>query len=92
MQDPPARSGHRGSPHPDYDCYASIAQTAPHAVYVRTKFYQIDSGVEEWLDYPRVLDILQEVDYNGCLSVVYEGESDPVDSMRKARSYLASLL
>ena len=55
-------------------------------------FYQIDSGVEEWLDYPRVLEILRGVDYNGCLSIVYEGESDPVDSMRKARSYLESLL
>ena len=92
MQDLPGASGHRGSPHPGYDCYASIEQTAPHAVYVRTKFYQIDSGVEEWLDYPRVLEILRGVGYNGCLSVVYEGESDPVESMRKARSYLASLL
>lgn len=88
----PGASGHRGSPHPDYDCYASIEQTAPHAVYVRTKFYEIDSGVEEWLDYPRVLDILRGVGYNGCLSVVYEGQSDPIESMRKARNYLESLL
>lgn len=88
----PGASGHRGSPHPAYDCYASIEQTAPHAVYVRTKFYQIDSGVEEWLDYPRVLDILRGVGYNGCLSVVYEGESEPIESMRKARRYLESLL
>ncbi len=88
----PGASGHRGSSHPDYDCYASIEQTAPHAVYVRTKFYEIDSGVEEWLDYPRVLDILRGVGYNGCLSVVYEGQSDPIESMRKARSYLESIL
>ncbi len=88
----PGASGHRGTPHPDYDCYASIEQTAPYAVYVRTKFYRIDTGVEEWLDYPRVLDILRRVGYNGCLSVVYEGESEPVESMRKARSYLEALL
>ena len=88
----PGASGHRGSPHPDYDCYTSIEQTVPYAVYVRTKFYEIDSGVEEWLDYPRVLDILRGVGYNGCLSVVYEGQSDPIESMRKARSYLESLL
>ena len=88
----PGASGHRGSAHPDFDCYDSIAKTAPYAVYVRTKFYQIDSGVEAWLDYPRILDILRGVGYNGCLSVVYEGESDPVEAMRKAKEYLRSLV
>ena len=88
----PGASGHRGSSHPDYDCYASIAMTAPYAVYVRTKFYHIDSGIEEWLDYPRVLDILRGVGYNGPLSIVYEGESDPIESMRKAGDYLRSLI
>ena len=85
-------SGHRGSAHPDYDCYDSIAKTAPYAVYVRTKFYRVDSGVEEWLDYPRILDILRDVGYNGCLSVVYEGESDGIESMRKAAKHLRSIL
>ena len=88
----PGASGHRGSAHPNYDCYDSIAQTAPYAVYVRTKFYRIDTGVEEWLDYPRILDILRHVGYNGCLSIVYEGESDRVESMRKAAAYLRRLL
>ena len=88
----PGASGHRGSSHPDYDSYASIAMTAPYAVYVRTKFYHIDSGIEEWLDYPRVLDILRGVGYNGPLSIVYEGESDPIESMRKAGDYLRTLI
>lgn len=88
----PGASGHQGSSHPDYDCYESIALTAPYAVYVRTKFYRIDSGVEEWLDYPRILDILCEVGYNGCLSVVYEGESNAIDSMEKAADYLRALI
>ena len=61
-------------------------------MYVRTKFYRIDSGVEEWLDYPRILDILTEVGYNGILSVVYEGESDAIDSMEKAAKYLRTLI
>ena len=88
----PGASGHQDSSHPDYDCYDSIAMTAPYAVYVRTKFYHIDSGVEEWLDYPRILDILVEVGYNGPLSVVYEGESDAIDSMEKAAKYLRPLI
>ncbi len=88
----PGASGHRGSSHPGYDCYDSIAKTAPHAVYVRAKFYRIDSGIEEWLDYPRILEILCQVGYNGPVSVVYEGESDPIESMRKAGEYLRSLI
>ncbi len=60
--------------------------------YVRTKFYQIHSGVEEWLNYPLSLDILQGVGYNGCLSIVYEGESNRVEAMQKARKYLESIL
>ena len=76
----------------NYDCYNSIAKTAPYAVYVRAKFYQIDSGVEEWLDYPRILDILRKENYNGCISIVYEGESDSIESMRKAAGYLRSIL
>ena len=56
------------------------------------KFYRIDSGIEEWLDYPRILDMLRAVGYNGPLSVVYEGESDPLESMRKAGEYLRSLI
>ncbi len=88
----PGASGHKGSAHPNYDCYDSIAKTAPYAVYARTKFYQIDSGVEEWLDYPRILDIFRGIGYNGCLSVVYEGESDRVESMRKAVNYLRSIM
>ncbi len=88
----PGAGGHRGSSHPDFDCYDSITKTAPYAVYVRTKFYRIDSGVEEWLDYPRILGILRGVGYNGCFSIVYEGQSDRVESMRKAGNYLRSLL
>ena len=87
----PGASGHRGTSHPNYDCYDSITKTAPYAVYIRAKFYQIDSGVEEWLDYPRILDILRAQNYNGCISIVYEGESDPIESMRKAASYLRSI-
>ena len=54
--------------------------------------YHIDSGVEEWLDYSRIVHILKDLNYNGGISIVYEGESDPIESMRKAAVYLRSLL
>ncbi len=79
----PGGSGHKESDNPE-DCYRSMELTAPHAVYVRTKFYRIDSGVEEWLDYPRIFRILRNVGYNGGLSIVYEGTSEPKAAIEKA--------
>ena len=36
--------------------------TSPHAACVRAK---IDNGYEEWLDYPRIFEILKDVTFNG---------------------------
>ena len=83
---------HKGET-PDVDFYEFMEQTAPHAMYVRTKFYDIDSGVEKLLDYERIVAILKSVNYNGCISIVYEGkEDDRVDQVRKAAAYLRRLL
>ena len=86
-------AGPRGETDPEIDFYQFMEQTAPHAMYVRTKFYKIESGVEEWLDYERIAGILKKVNYNGCISIVYEGEhEDRVDQVRKAANYLRTLL
>ncbi len=53
--------------------YRYMEQTAPHAVHVRAKFFKIDSGREEWLDYERIVGILREADFNGTMGVVFEG-------------------
>ncbi len=87
----PGASEHKESDNPE-DNYRSLEQTAPHAVYVRTKFYRIDSGVEEWLDYPRIFRILRSVGYNGGLSIVYEGNSEPKAAIEKAAAYLRKLV
>ena len=61
-------------------------------LYVRTKFYKIESGKEEWLDYERIVPILKKVNYNGCISIVYEGEADDrVEQVRLAAHYLREL-
>ena len=51
-----------------------MEQTAHLATHVRAKFYKIDSGKEEWLDYERIVRILIDAGYNGPLSVVFEGK------------------
>jgi sugar phosphate isomerase/epimerase len=84
--------GASGQDQGNYDCYRSMEQTVQHAVYVRAKFYRIDSGVEEWLDYPRIVRMLKSAGYNGGVSIVYEGKSDPLPAIEKAARYLRSLL
>ena len=69
------RAAQTGGKIPALDFYGSIAETAPMAVHVRAKIYRIQTGEEAWLDYPRIFEILRGVDYNGWVSVVYEGQA-----------------
>ena len=86
-------SSPRGETDPDIDFYHFMEQTAPYAMYVRTKFYKIESGREEWLDYERIAGILKSVNYNGCISIVYEGQrEDRIEQVRLAANYLRQLL
>jgi len=63
----------RGEFDPEVDLYEDyLERTAPCAAYVRAKIYKIDSGQEEWLDYERILQILQTVDFNGTIGLVFE--------------------
>ena len=51
-----------------------MEQAAPLTSHVRAKFYKIDSGREEWLDYRRIAGILKGAGYNGTVGVVFEGQ------------------
>ena len=90
----PGASGQRGHEDPALNFYGSIEETAPLAVHVRCKIYRVQSGVEEWLDYPRIFEILQGVNYNGWLSVVYEGQDVEAEAtaVPKAVRYLRGLM
>ena len=90
----PGASGARGKEDPALDFYGSIAETAPLAVHVRCKIYRIQGGEEEWLDYPRIFSILRGVDFNGWLSIVYEGQDveEEAAAVPKAVTYLRRLM
>ena len=85
----------RGIPDPGIDIYRFMEQTAPFAGHVRAKFYKIDSGEEEWLDYPRIIDILRTAGFNGTVSVVFEGKEinacDDREVLRLAANQLRQL-
>jgi sugar phosphate isomerase/epimerase len=90
----PARN--KGVPDPNYDTYEFMEQTVAHASYVRAKFYKIDSGREEWLDYSRIVDILKGANFNGTMGIVFEGQGvndcDDREVMRRAAGHLRELL
>lgn len=86
----PGASGQRGREDPELNFYGSIEETAPLAVHVRAKIYRISSGEEAWLDYPRIFKILEGVNYNGWVSIVYEGQDEEAEetAVPKAVKYL----
>jgi len=86
----PGASGQRGKEDPALNFYGSIEETAPLAVHVRAKVYRIASGEEAWLNYPRIFDILNGVDYNGWVSIVFEGQDEEGEetAVPKAVKYL----
>ena len=61
---------------PAHDFYGYMEQTVPYATCIRTKFYRIESGREEWLDYERIVSIHQE----------RELQRLPVDRVRRSSS------
>src|SRR6266571_4867997 len=58
--------------------YPRLEQIAPKTVFVQAKTYY---GGGEWytldLDYPRIAKILAAVDYNGYVSLEFEGKENP---------------
>ena len=90
----PGASGADGKEDPTLNFYGSIEETAPLAVHVRAKIYRISTGEEAWLDNPRIFKILNGVDYNGWVSVVYEGQADEAEetAVPKAVSYLRNFV
>jgi sugar phosphate isomerase/epimerase len=77
----------RGEFDPEVDLYRDyLERTAPYATYVRAKIYKIDSGREEWIDYGRILGILQGEGFNGTIGLVFElGDRNGCDNRECVR-------
>ncbi|HCL29227.1 MAG TPA: hypothetical protein DIC52_12425 [Candidatus Latescibacteria bacterium] len=86
--------GASGEADPAVDIYRYMEQTLPYAAYVRCKFYQIADGRESVLDYERIANILRAGEYNGCISIVYEGREaeDRRVLIGKAAAHLRQVL
>ena len=88
----------RGQFDPAVDLYADYLEpTALVASSVRAKIFQIDTGVETYLDYHRIFGILKDVGYNGNVSIVYEGSEGrnkctPEEGIALAVKYLRQVI
>lgn len=67
------------------DPYDKLTMIAPHACFVQAKTYY---GGGEWysldLDYNRIADILKKVNYQGYLSLEFEGKEAAESGVRKS--------
>jgi sugar phosphate isomerase/epimerase len=67
------------------DPYDKLEQIASQTVFVQAKTYY---GGGEWytldLDYPRIAEILNKVNYKGYISLEFEGKEDAMIGVPKS--------
>ena len=75
------------------DPYSKLEMIAPYTSFVQAKTYY---GGGEWysldLDYKRIFNILKKVNYNGYLSLEFEGKEDPFIAVPKSIEMLRSAM
>ena len=75
------------------DQYAQLEQLAPKAIFVQAKTYH---GGGKWytlpIDYARVAQILNAVDYRGFVSLEFEGKEDYETAIPKSLAELRAVL
>jgi sugar phosphate isomerase/epimerase len=73
------------------DPYNKLEMLAPHTNFVQAKTYY---GGGEWysldLDYKRIFNILKKVNYQGYVSLEFEGKEDPFVAVPKSIELLRS--
>lgn len=73
--------------------YSKLEQIAPYTCFVQAKTYY---GGGEWysleLDYKRIIDILNKVNYHGYISIEFEGKEDPDSGVKKSVELLRSAM
>jgi sugar phosphate isomerase/epimerase len=75
------------------DGFESIRRTARLARHIHAKFRRVGpDGRDRLVDHEAVVAELRQVDYQGCLSVEYEGEEAPETAVPRAVAYMRRVL
>ena len=73
--------------------YEAFESLLPFAVHIHAKTYHFeDDGRETFIDYERVMKMIYNQNYEGCISVEYEGDGDEFEgvtsSLKLIKGYL----
>jgi sugar phosphate isomerase/epimerase len=73
--------------------YKAFEPLLPFAVHIHAKTYHFeDDGRETFIDYERVMKMIYNQNYEGCISIEYEGDGDEFEgvtnSVRLIKRYL----
>ena len=83
-----------GNPTRRVDSYEAVQMMLPHAKAVSAKTFDFDEkGMETTIDFPRMLDLLRGVGYEGHLGIEYEGlRLSEMDGIRRSKELIERLL
>lgn len=75
------------------DGWRSVERTAPHAVHVHAKFWQVaPDGSEPTMDYPKLLAALRQRGYDRWVTFEYEAAEAEATGIPRALTYLRRLV
>lgn len=75
------------------ETYSSIEKCVPHAAIVHAKFFNVlPDGADKDFDWLKIHGILKKANFNGFLSVEYEGsDENEVESVKRISGFLKKL-
>ena len=76
----------------DVDPFKGLEMMAPKAVIVHAKCYGFDNNwKDKRVDFNRCLKIFHKTEYNGPVTVEYEGENDDLKNCKIARQLILNI-
>ncbi len=76
------------------DCrYRELGKVFPYARHVHAKSHEFDDeGEDVDKDYGRIIRMLRDIDYDGCLCIEFEGPGDQIEGVKKTKALIEKYL
>jgi len=82
-----------GNYNPKSLIYENIKKLGKLIKIVHAKMYNFDeNGFESTLDYNKIIQLLKEINYDGYLSIEFEGSLSPIEGIEKSVALLRKLI
>lgn len=73
--------------------YRELGKLFPYAFHVHAKSHHFDqAGEETETDFARVIRMLKDVDYQGCISIEFAGPGDQIEAVKKTQALIEKYL